>query len=136
MIKIKTLYPLMIEAFQEGKSFSFPVKGTSMQPLLHSNDVVTIIPKKEYNVGDIVLFNRSDDEFVLHRIIKKRNDFFDIVGDHQTRIEKNVSKDKIIGCVISYSKKGEINNLDTKRYQFYKFIVRFRVFRFLFSKLK
>lgn len=138
MIKVKVFYPLILEAFKEGKSFSFPVKGTSMQPLLHTNDVVTIIPKDDYSVGDIVLFKRNEEIFVLHRIIKKYDSMFDIVGDHQTGIEKAVRLENIVGCVISYTKKGEekINNLNTKRYKFYKFIVKFKLVRYLFSKLK
>lgn len=138
MIKVKTIYPLMLEAFEEGKSFTFPVKGASMIPLLHTNDTVTIVPKEDYSIGDIVLFKRSEDVFVLHRIINKYEAMFDIVGDHQTKIERAVKLENIVGAVISYTKKGEekINNLNTKRYKFYKFIVKFKLFRFLFSKLK
>ena len=43
MIKVETFYPLILDSFKEGKSFTFPVKGTSMRPLFKSGDIVTII---------------------------------------------------------------------------------------------
>ncbi|MGM9970467.1 MAG: S24/S26 family peptidase, partial [Anaeroplasma sp.] len=127
MIRIEKLYPLMLEAFKEGKSFTFPVKGTSMQPMLHTSDTVTIFPKNDYNVGDIVLFKRSDDTFVLHRIIRINIDSYDIVGDHQTNIEKNVKKENVVGYVTSYCKKGDskINYLNNFKYRIYKKIVKY-----------
>ena len=37
-----TIVSLMDDAFKEGMTFTFPSKGTSMLPLLHDNDLVTV----------------------------------------------------------------------------------------------
>ena len=42
LINVEDFYPLIIEAFKNDKTFSFPIKGTSMRPLLKSGDIVTI----------------------------------------------------------------------------------------------
>ena len=135
MIKVKTIYPLMLEAFEEGKSFTFPVKGTSMIPLLHTNDTVTIVPKEDYSIGDIVLFRRLDGSFVLHRIRYIKEDQYTIVGDHQRPLEKNVSKNQIIGYVISYTKKDKVHNMKGLRYRIYKCLVKSSFIRGVFGRL-
>ena len=74
MIKVEKFYPLILEAFNENKTFSFPVKGSSMRPLLKNDDVVTICKIDTYKVGDILFFRRDDGAFVLHRLRKIKND--------------------------------------------------------------
>ena len=66
MIKVEKFYPLIEEAFQNGKTFSFPVKGTSMRPLLKNDDIVTL-EKFDGNpkVGDILFYRRDNLQFVL-----------------------------------------------------------------------
>ena len=137
MIKLETLYPLILEAFQDNKTFSFPIKGTSMRPLLKNDDIVTI--KKidnDIKKGDILLYKRNDDSFVLHRINKIKKDYYLIVGDHQTKKEL-VKYDQLIGKVINYQKKNKekIYYLKGVRYNFYKFIVKFKFIRYIFSHI-
>lgn len=137
MIKVESFYPLIIEAFNSNKSFTFPVKGTSMRPLLKSGDTVTII-KVDNNIkkGDIVFYKRDDNTFVLHRIRKIKNNIYYIVGDHQTKLEE-VKYDQFIGVVINYKKtnKDNIYNMKGVKYNLYKFIVKFKFIRFIFSHI-
>lgn len=137
MIKVETFYPLILDAFKEGKSFTFPVKGTSMRPLFKSGDIVTII-KVDNNIkkGDIVFYKRDDNTFVLHRIRKIKNNILYIVGDHQTKIEE-VKYDNLIGVVINYKKsnKDKIYNMKGVKYNLYKFIIKFKFIRFIFSHI-
>ncbi|WP_148679095.1 signal peptidase I [Aeropyrum pernix] len=44
------------------------VQGRSMEPILHSGDLVVIIDKGDYSVGDIVVY-RKGDRLIIHRII-------------------------------------------------------------------
>jgi len=46
------------------------VEGRSMEPILHTGDLVVIIKKKDINVGDIVVY-RSSSKFIIHRVIDK-----------------------------------------------------------------
>ena len=136
MIKVNSFYPLILEAFKENKTFSFPINGSSMRPMLKSLDIVTIKKIDELKKGDIVFFKRLDNSFVLHRIRNIKNDKYYIVGDHQTKIEL-VNKDQLIGKVISYMKKDKdkIYNLKGVRYKFYKLLVRIKFIRFIFSHI-
>ncbi|MCC6017260.1 MAG: signal peptidase I [Desulfurococcaceae archaeon] len=45
------------------------VKGSSMLPLLHDNDVVIIVPSKNIVLGDVVVFKNDRGEYVIHRVI-------------------------------------------------------------------
>ena len=136
MIKVELFYPLMLEAFNDNKTFTFPIKGTSMRPLLKNGDTVTLKKIEEYKKGDIVFFKRLDDSFVLHRIRKIKGDILYIVGDHQTRLEE-VNKNQLIGIVIDYkkSKNNKTYYLKGVKYNIYKFIVKFKFVRFIFSHI-
>ena len=136
MIKLELLYPLMLEAFNDHKSFSFPVKGTSMRPMLKNDDVVTIVSINNYKKGDILLYKRLDESFVLHRVRKIKNNKLYIVGDHQTGLEE-VNYNQVIAKVINYKKnnKDKVYNLKGVKYNLYKFIVKFKIIRFIFSKI-
>jgi len=137
MIKVEKFYPLMLEAFMEDKTFSFPVKGTSMRPLLKNGDVVTL-KKFDSNpkIGDILFFRRPDGAFVLHRLRKIKNGKLYIVGDHQTALEE-VLYENVIATAINYKKsnKDKIYNMKGVKYKFYKFIVKFKIVRFIFMHL-
>jgi len=137
MIKLEKFYPLIIEAFNDNKTFSFPIKGKSMRPLLKNDDIVTI--KKidnDIKKGDILLYKRSDDSFVLHRLNKIKKNHYLIVGDHQTKIDL-VEYNQLIGKVINYQKKDKdkIYYMKGVRYNFYKFIVKFKFIRYIFSHI-
>lgn len=139
MIKMDNLYPLMLDAFENNMTFTFPVKGTSMRPLLKTNDVVTIEKSNEFKVGDVILYKRDNGQFVFHRIrkINKKNNTYVLVGDHQRKVEKGIRFDQIIAKMISYRKenKKEDNNLKSFRYKLYKLLVKISLIRWLFSKL-
>ena len=134
MIKVEKFYPLMLEAFNENKTFSFPVKGTSMKPLLKNDYVVTLCKIEDYKIGDILFFRRDDGSFVLHRLRKIKNGILYIVGDHQVALEK-VRDDQLIGKAINYKKKDKIYNLKGVKYIIYKFIVKFKFIRYIFSHI-
>lgn len=132
--RMKDIYPLILESFSKNLSFSFPNSGTSMQPMLHTNDIVTIekisAPVKK---GDIVLFQRPNGSFVLHRIRKIKNKQYFIVGDHQVKLEQ-VEGQQLIGILVEYKKKNRVYRLSGIRYIIYKQLVKSRMIRFIFSK--
>jgi phage repressor protein C with HTH and peptisase S24 domain len=135
VIRVEKFYPLMVEAFNENKTFSFPVKGSSMRPLFKNDYVVTLKKIDDYKIGDILFFRRDDGAFVLHRLIRIDKDALYIVGDHQIGLER-VRKDQLIGKVIDYKKyNNKIYYLKGVKYKFYKFIVKFKIVRFIFSHI-
>ena len=85
-----------------------PVKGDSMRPFLRSADFayLTALPKK-LKRGDIVLFQRKDGRYVLHRVYKIRKDgAFLMLGDSQ-RMPEPVEAAQLRAMVSSVRCGGE-----------------------------
>ena len=76
------------------------VSGISMQPMLrHLRDGVILIPPGQIRPGDIVLFDRRNGRYALHRVIRKNKHGFCMAGDNQWRIECGLPYDGIVGVV-------------------------------------
>lgn len=120
MIKVKDLYPLILEAFKEDKSFTMPIHGTSMQPLLHTGDSVILVKPDCINKDDIVFFIREDGDFVLHRVYKINNDgSYEIIGDHQVVIEHNIKREQIFARVEAIKINNRVKPLKGFFYRLY-----------------
>lgn len=137
MTKVEDFYPLLLEAFDNGKTFSFPIRGTSMQPLLHTNDLIVLEKISSLKKGDIVLFRRETGQFVLHRIRKVKDGTYTFVGDHQVKEEPGITKSQCIGKGIAYIKQGKEKKYNLKgfRYRTYTLFVRFKLFRWFCGKI-
>ena len=141
----KTSYQELINT--KGKIIVTPV-GVSMMPLIRQGKDTVLIskitqPLKKY---DVVLFVRPDGKHVLHRIIKVKKNGYNICGDNQVIVEKNVPLDWIIGVMegfyrdedfipitdinyIKYSKKRVKN----RKYRFIVWFIK-AAFRKIFKK--
>lgn len=83
------------------------VTGMSMRPLLrHLRDGVVIVPPGSIRVGDIVLFDRRNGRYALHRVIQKRKTGFTMAGDSQWHMEKNLPYDQIVGVAVCIDRGG------------------------------
>lgn len=122
----------------------FTIKGVSMRPLFRNAEdaiyVVTCNPVELKNL-DIVLFNRVSpamgEQYVLHRIVGRRNDgMFIVVGDNCTYYDLVDPKD-ILGVVKSAQRGKKPIKLTGFSYALYKYFwckpyrFRFFVFRML-----
>ena len=91
---------------EKGQAF-VRVTGTSMQPLLrHLRDGVIIVPPSRINRGDIVLFDRLNGRYALHRVIHKGKNGFTMAGDNQWFIERGLSYEQVVGVVSTIVRKG------------------------------
>ena len=104
----KEFIPLMEEAFSRDQSVTIPVKGVSMLPTLSPGDAVTLSSTEGYTVrrGDIVLYKRADDSYILHRVVKVSENTLDFCGDAQVSVEKGVPRSAVIAYVTAYEKDG------------------------------
>ncbi len=92
---------------ENGQAF-VRVTGTSMQPLLHHlRDGVAIIPPGEIHAGDIVLFDRQNGRYALHRVIRKGKEGFTMAGDNQWYMENGLPYNQIIGVVSQIERDGK-----------------------------
>lgn len=109
----------------EGGSFSLVVTGSSMRPTLrHGKDQVILkkIRGNEARVYDIVLFQRKDGSWVLHRLLKKTGALCTMNGDGQVWTE---TADEASVCArvtaLRRGDKGEIR-ADSRLYRLYVYL--------------
>lgn len=78
------------ENMQENGFHLSTVVGTSMMPLLRQGkDLVKVVPLNgKLSKYDIVLFKRPTGEYVLHRVVKVRKNYYVICGDNRFLREK------------------------------------------------
>ena len=98
------------ELIEQGHEVSLPVAGGSMTPFLGDgrDRVFLRTPDRPLRRGDVVLYQREDGTYVLHRIHRVRGDVYDIVGDAQSEIERGVRRDQVFAVVTRAERKGKL----------------------------
>lgn len=93
-----------------GQTVEIKVRGHSMLPFYrHEKTVVSLKKKDDYVVNDVVLF-KYQDQYILHRIIKIKNDLYHILGDGSFTVHV-IRKEDILGYVLDFKTEGkEIKN--------------------------
>lgn len=120
---------------EKGFYIATPV-GTSMLPMIRERiDTVKLVKvTRKLRKYDIILYERKNHVFVLHRIvgIKKTKDDekYILCGDNQVVLEKYVTKDMIIGVVEGFYQGENYKEITDKDYiRYYKKRVRSRKWR-------
>lgn len=121
-VTMQELLPFIEEALNNDKTFTIPITGTSMLPLLvQGRDTVTI--KKvtaKLEVGDLPLYRRKDGAFVLHRIVKVNEDgTYTMCGDNQFLKEYGITDDDLIGVTTEIKRDGRSFSVEDRKYQRY-----------------
>ena len=109
------------EYLAEHGTLTYSNKGTSMEPLLRQGrDLFTVRRKglERCRAGDVVLFRRGEN-YVLHRVIRVRDDDYICMGDNTVSREYGVKDNDIIGVLIGIVRKGKEYRTDDPRYQAY-----------------
>lgn len=99
----------------------FTNKGVSMLPLLRQDRDLMVIEKKDdarYQKYDTVLFKRKNGQYVLHRILKVREQDYWIVGDNCISGEY-VKDDQILGILTSVVRDGHTISTSDLLYRIY-----------------
>lgn len=87
------------------------VKGMSMYPLLRENDLVIIIPPRNLQLGDIVVFKNDRNEYIIHRIIAIAS-CKDGGKVYITKGDNNIYIDTTISIAYRVSRKCDIDRID------------------------
>ncbi|MGE5403943.1 MAG: S24/S26 family peptidase [Candidatus Saccharibacteria bacterium] len=109
-VKAAELFPLISELIQQGQSARLVVSGSSMYPFLRDGiDSVELVKGNfdDLKRGDIVMIQRLDGTYVMHRIIKKDKDSFVMVGDAQEWLEGPISREQMVAVVTAIWRKEE-----------------------------
>lgn len=121
-IPTETYFQMVRKQLDESGRAYVRVTGTSMQPLLrHLRDVVTIDRPQTVRRGDVVLFDRRNGRYALHRVIRKGKTGFTMAGDNQWHMEKDLPYEQILGVVSWIQRDGRMlscNNLSLRIYTF------------------
>lgn len=120
-IGLAEIFPVIEEALNSGGSAVFTVHGTSMEPLFKNGKTAVRIIKPHRNLKkqDIVFYRRANGDFILHRIVGKKEKGFICRGDNQLENEYPVTPDSIIGLVTHYNsgkKERKVNRFKQKFY--------------------
>ena len=96
------------ELTEQGREVRLPIAGGSMVPfLVHNRDSVLLRkPDRPLKVGDIVLYQRRDGRYVLHRIRRIRQEGYYLIGDAQRETEGPLDREQIFALVIGACRKG------------------------------
>ena len=93
--------------------------GVSMMPLLRQGrDLFTVRKKgpERCKVGDVVLYKRPPDKYVLHRIVEVRRDSYVILGDNCVNREYGVTDSDILGVMTGYIRDGKEHSVTEQAY--------------------
>ena len=121
-----TTYREIIE--KQGYYIATPV-GISMLPLIRQRvDTVRLEkPNGRCKKYDVIMYQRKDGTYVLHRIVKVKKDSYVLCGDNQVVLEHNVTDDMIIGVMTALYRGEKYIGIDNPKYvKYYKKRVRRR----------
>ncbi len=95
--------------------------GKSMMPLLRENRDVMIIERNDGRLKkyDCPLYRRSDGSYILHRILKVRENDYVICGDHCTKKEYGVTDAQILGVLTGIIRNGKTISTTAFSYKVY-----------------
>lgn len=120
---INDLMPLIRECINSGKRVNMRVTGVSMYPLLYNRrDTVVLERADSVKKYDIVLHERQDGKYILHRIIKKKGDVLTIAGDFEIQKEYPVSTSQVIARVVGFVRKGKYHDVNEPFFKAYAVI--------------
>lgn len=120
VLPTETYFSMVRQALSDHGQAFVRVTGVSMLPLLHHlRDGVVLVPCQTVRSGDIVLFDRKNGRYALHRVIRTGKNGFTMAGDNQWHLEKDLPYDQIVGvvsCIIRGGRSISCENFALKMY--------------------
>ena len=113
------------EYLNKNGSLTYGNKGVSMLPLLREGRDLFTVRKKEAKrckAGEVVLYRREPDQYVLHRIIKVRPKDYVILGDNCINREYGIKDEDILGVMTGFVRDGKKYSIDALGYRIYLFV--------------
>ena len=94
--------------------------GNSMRPFIRSGDDLLVIEKAtgRLNKFDVPLYRRDTGEYVLHRILKVRDEDYIICGDNRWRKETGITDRHILGVLTAIIRIGKRISVNDQAYRF------------------
>ena len=119
---------------------TYRVVGTSMLPLLRqTKDLFIAEPKTDARckVGDVVLFRRGSDNYILHRVIAVNERDYTTLGDHCVNPEYGVTDADVLAVMTGFVRGGKEHSVNERGCRLYTAIwLHTRVLRVFLFRLK
>lgn len=103
-------------------SLTYTNVGVSMLPLLRQGKDLFTVQRKggaRCKAGDVVLYRRPPNQYVLHRVIAVRPDDYVILGDNCVAKEYGIKDGDILGVMTAYVRNGRQHTVDERGYRLY-----------------
>lgn len=95
--------------------------GDSMMPLIKQGRDVLVISRAEGRLKryDVPLYKRDSGQYVLHRILKVRENDYVICGDNRCNREYGITDKHIIGVLTGIIRNGREISVTDRKYRIY-----------------
>jgi hypothetical protein len=110
------------QVLQEHGQLVYTNVGYSMWPLLHEGRDLMIIDKKpegRMKKYDAILYKRPCGKYIMHRILKVRQDDYVLCGDNRWLREFGVKDEWILGVLTAVVRKGKRVSVTSWKYRLY-----------------
>ncbi len=114
------LFPIIEELINIDKQVVITARGNSMRPILRDRIDKLILSKPCDNVqeGDVLLYEKPDGVFVLHRVVSANDDgTFTFMGDCQNNKDVGVTPDMIKAKLVGFFRGAKEISTDNPRYK-------------------
>lgn len=104
-VSLNVLMPVIREKLEAGGEVNLPASGNSMYPLFrHRQDTVRLKKAESGSLRkyDMILYQRDNGKYILHRIIGIGEQGFVLRGDNQYQKEYPVREEQVIARVCSF----------------------------------
>lgn len=138
-VKSNEIFPVIAELLDSGQTARITVTGNSMNPFLKAGRDSVELSKtnfREIRRGDIVLIRRTNGIYVLHRVYKKADNSFFIVGDAQQWIEGPLYPEQLVAKISSVRRNNKEIPCTNVTWVFLSRVwLRLRIFRYKIFKM-
>ena len=122
-VNMGVLSDVIIDSINNNSDVKLTVTGNSMYPLFRGGvDSVILTANRNIKKYDIPLYKRENGEYILHRIIKIKDNRLYIVGDNQRNIEFPVYPHQVLAIVKGFYRNGKYISCDNVFYKLYSFL--------------
>lgn len=125
------------EVLDSGGEFTIFPRGTSMLPLIvQGRDSAALVKSERFSTRDIAFYQRTDGQYVLHRIIAVNDGTFTMCGDNQLTPEYGIKPEQLIARAAYVTRKGKKIAPGNPAYRLYVLLWRSFFVRRVYFKLR
>ena len=117
----RVFLPEVVQLIREGHRVKIVARGNSMRPFVaDGRDRLVLDAPVSIAVGDVVLAEYAEGQFVCHRIVRMEGDVVTLRGDGNVRGVELVRRADVLAKVVQIERKGKVYDLATSRqWRFY-----------------